>query len=404
MIETVFPPVPDERLRGSNQSGLRAHNERAVLSLIRAEGVMAKAEIARRTGLSPQTASVIMRILESEELVLRDAPQRGKVGQPSVPMRLNPDGAYSIGLKVGRRSAEMVLMDFVGRIRGRTRRTYPFPFVPGIVEFIAAAAGELVGTLDGRGRSRITGIGVAMPFEIWDWAEEIGAPAGTMDEWRSLDVAALATRITGLSAHVANDGTAACAAEQIFGTTGSADFLYFFVGAFVGGGIVVDGNLVAGRRGNAGALGSMPVPLANGGTGQLINAASIHVLEKMMARRGLDPRGLWEKEGVWPGDLGGLLDEWIATAASGLAHAIVSACAVYDFEYALLDGSLPEAVRGRLVAETREALGRRRLEGLSPVAVRAGTIGAQARETGAASLPFFARYLLDHRVPYAERG
>ena len=38
-------------VRGSNQTGVRAHNERLVLTLIRQYGPMAKAEIARQTGL-----------------------------------------------------------------------------------------------------------------------------------------------------------------------------------------------------------------------------------------------------------------------------------------------------------------------------------------------------------------
>ena len=38
------------------------------------------------------------------------------------------------------------------------------------------------------------------------------------------------------------------------------DFIYFYVGAFVGGGLVLNGGLFAGRTGNAAALGSMPVP------------------------------------------------------------------------------------------------------------------------------------------------
>ena len=46
------------------------------------------------------------------------------------------------------------------------------------------------------------------------------------------------------------------------------DFLYFFLGAFVGGGLVLDGALFPGRTGNAGALGSMPVmPLESGAGG-----------------------------------------------------------------------------------------------------------------------------------------
>ena len=75
--------------RGSNQAGMRAYNERLVLSLVRRQGGLAKAEIARSTGLSAQTVSVIMRGLEEDGLLARGTPIKGRVGQPSVPMHLS---------------------------------------------------------------------------------------------------------------------------------------------------------------------------------------------------------------------------------------------------------------------------------------------------------------------------
>src|SRR3546814_14740204 len=68
-----------------------------------------------------------MRSLEKECLLRRGEPVRGKVGQPSVPIRLNPDAVYSFGVKIGRRSADPVLMDFVGRIRLQHHENYPYP-------------------------------------------------------------------------------------------------------------------------------------------------------------------------------------------------------------------------------------------------------------------------------------
>ena len=64
-------------LRGSNQSGMRDHNERLVLSLVRAQGGLSKSDIARITGLSAQTVSVIMRGLEQDGLLERGEPNRG---------------------------------------------------------------------------------------------------------------------------------------------------------------------------------------------------------------------------------------------------------------------------------------------------------------------------------------
>lgn len=387
----------ESRMRGSNQSGLRAHNKRAVLSLIRRNGRLAKAEIARRTGLSPQTASVIMRSLEAEELVLRDQPQRGRVGQPSIPMRLNPDGAFSLGLKIGRRSVDLVLMDFVGRIRGHERLAYPFPQVREVLDFVAEAEPKLRALLPARLAGRIMGLGVALPYELWSWADEIAAPRGAMEEWRDLDVPRVLAGVTDLSVNVANDATAACAAENVFGSGHSADFVYFFVGAFIGGGIVMNGDLVSGRLGNAGAVGSMPVPREEGGSAQLINFASLHLLEKMYGAEGGDVLALWRGDISWE-SFGPLRDRWLDRAAYGLAHAIAASCSLYDFESAVIDGRFPASVREELVARTAAALERINRQGLSPISVRPGSIGIDAREIGSASLPFFAHYLLDHQV------
>ncbi len=102
----VFPNSADTS-RGTNQSGVKLYNKSLVLSLVRRYGSLSKTEIGRRTGLSTQTSSVIMKQLEDDGLLIRKEPMRGKVGQPSIPMSLNPEGAFSIGFKFGRRSSSI---------------------------------------------------------------------------------------------------------------------------------------------------------------------------------------------------------------------------------------------------------------------------------------------------------
>ena len=121
------PPIRAIWRAAAANRGVRLYNERLVLSLIRRYGSLPKAEIARVTGLSAQTASVIVKQLEADGLLLRQRPQRGRIGQPPVPLSLNPDGAYSIGLKVGRRSADLVLIDLMGKVRASRHRTYRYP-------------------------------------------------------------------------------------------------------------------------------------------------------------------------------------------------------------------------------------------------------------------------------------
>jgi predicted NBD/HSP70 family sugar kinase len=383
--------------RGSNQSGMRAFNERLVLSLVRRHGAIAKRDLARLTGLSAQTVSVIMRSLETDHLILRGEPVRGKVGQPSVPLSLDPDGAFFLGLKIGRRSADFVLADFLGAVRLSLHETYAWPTPDAIVAFAARASERAAALLGARAR-RIAGLGVAMPFELWNWAEEVGAPPSAMDRWRGFDIREAISAQAAWPVYLQNDATAACGAELAFGPHGDAqDFVYFYIGTFVGGGVVLNGSLYSGRFGNAGALGSMPVPDRLGRTVQLIDVASLVVLERRLKAAGIDPSPLWSAEAEWSG-FGEHAEEWIGDAARGLAFAIVAAASVIDFEAALIDGSFPAEIREKMVQATAREIGLLDLQGIAAPRLRAGAIGPIARAIGGASLPLFDRFLIDQNM------
>lgn len=385
--------------RGTNQSGMRDHNERLVLSLVRQSGALAKSDIARMTGLSAQTVSVIMRELEVEGLLLRQAPVRGKIGQPSIPMSLNPDGAYFIGLKIGRRSAELVLIDFLGQTRAMLQNSYRYPTPRDTIDFVKSGIAQMRATLKREQDQRIAGLGVAMPFELWNWVDTAGAPREIMDEWRNRDIRADLQALFGFPVYLQNDATSACGAELVFGDIGTLrDFVYFYIGAFAGGGVVLNGRLYGGPTGNAGALGSMPVPGPGGKPTQLIDIASIAVLEKSLNAKGIEAAYLWTSPEEW-GDLGPELDAWIATASDALAYAIVASASVIDFECAVIDGWMPSTIRARLVEAVQAAIGKIDIEGLRMPSVREGTVGIHARALGGASLPLSERFLIGSSAP-----
>lgn len=398
MAETLTqdapPPEPVSEVRGTNQSGMRAHNERLVLSLVRQHQALSKSELARMTGLSAQTVSVIMRQLETDGLLLRGEPVRGKVGQPSVPMRLNPDGAFFFGLKVGRRSTELVLADFLGQVCERAKTTYPYPTPHQALEFAQAGFHDLVDGMSAAQRTKIAGVGIAMPFFLWDWAQTLQVPQEKMDPWRDTDLQASLASALDLPVRLQNDATAACGAELVFGPPdGPRDFLYFYVGYFIGGGIVLNGRIFSGR-GNSGALGPLPVQDRQGRTLPLLDVASLYILERAVVAAGKDASAMWEAADGWdvPEDL---LGPWIAEAANGLAHAIVSSCSLIDFECVKIDGWMPASVRDQLIAETEVQLSRFNMTGLERPRIVAGAIGPDARALGAASLPLSGRYLIE---------
>ncbi|MBB2755311.1 UNVERIFIED_ORG: putative NBD/HSP70 family sugar kinase [Rhizobium aethiopicum] len=399
---TPVPPPILNPAGGANQVRVRAYNERLVLSLVRLYGALSKADIARRSGLSAQTVSVIMRVLEKEGLLSRGAPVRGRVGQPSIPMHLNADAVYSFGLKMGRRSADLVLMDFVGRIRMQLHRTYAYPLPDEILAFVTSGIQELEDRLDEKQRGRIAGLGIAAPFELWNWAEEVGAPPGAMEVWREVDLQAdIAARVSH-PVFMQNDATSACGAELVFGVGPSyPDFVYFFIGSFIGGGIVLNSAIFSGRTGTAGAIGPLPVRGKNGETMQLLEIASIFVLENMLRERGIDPEPLWYSADDWV-DFGEPMETWIQDSAKALAQAIVAAASIVDFSAAVIDGGFPHWVRSRVVQATIDEAAKLDLQGVVMPEIIEGAVGAQARAIGGASLPIFARYLTDQNVLFKE--
>lgn len=380
--------------QGSNQSGMRDRNERLVLTILRQQGAMPKAEIARKTGLSAQTVSVIMRALEGDGLLERGEKLRGRIGQPSVPMGLAPEGAFFYGLKVGRRSAEVVLVNFVGGILDRRRTTYAFPKPDDMLAFVRASVAEIAAGLDPAQKGRIAGLGIAIPYFLWEWASVIGVDPAEMAAWKNVDFQAQVQALFDFPVFLGNDGTSACGAELVFGAADTPpDFLYFYVGYFIGGGVVLNGTLHTGRSGNGGAIGPFPIVGPGGDTVQLVDVASLIGLERRFLDAGGDARKMWQDPDDW-GIAPEIVDDWFREAVPALSLALVSAISFIDFPTVLIDGSMPDEIKERLTDAVRDHMHSLNLSGLTVPRVIPGSVGINARALGAASLPLSNRFML----------
>lgn len=391
-----------EASRGTNQTGVRAYNERLILSLIRRNTFMSKIEISKFTGLSAQTVSGIVNALEQSGLLLRDEPLRGRVGQPTVPFRLNPQGAFSLGLKIGRRSSDLILIDFVGEVQIRRKHTYTYPTPETVLNFVGTTLEWLRTTLPPEQLERIVGLGIASPFELWNWETEAGAPRDILDRWRSFDMQLEIAKICQWPVTFCNDASAACGAELIFGQGWKQQsFVYFFIGSFIGGGIVLDGNLYQGQTGYAGSIGVLPIAVPDGKGGfkyqQLLRHASTYVLENRLRASGINPSPIWLTPESWE-TFGEVLDQWVEETARNLAFAIVASVSIIDFDAAIIDGAIPLSVRQKLVQRTIENLAEFDLQGTANFRIYEGAVGAQARAIGGAALPFFENFARDRSV------
>ena len=379
---------------GLSQRGVRDHNARLLLSLIQRHGGLPASDLAKYAGLSPPTVSTILRRLEDEGFVFKGDPVRGKVGKPSTPMLLAPDGAFSFGLKIGRRSSEVALIDFAGRLRDERHFTYQRPIPSEVFAFVQDSLEGITTQMTSADVQRVCGLGVAAAFEIWNWPIENARSQPEFTEWRDVNLRDDLHQLTGLPVSLLNDATAACQAEHIYGRGREfQDYAYFFIGAFIGGGIVLDNAVFEGRRGNAGALGSLRSIGPNGESMQLVDMASIRQLEQRLSEVDIDPRRLWTDPDSWK-TLSRYVDPWLGQTAQEISKAALSVCSVIDFEAILIDGAFPQAVRTELVDRVRRYVATQDARGLIRPRIEEGTIGAKARAIGAATRPIDEQFML----------
>lgn len=388
------------RPRGSNQLGMSRYNERVVLQAIRLHGDIPKADLARLTHLSTQTVSLIINRLLEEGMVIKREAVRGKVGQPSVPIALNPDGAFSIGIKIGRRSLDVLLVDFLGRVRERSTSSYAYPDPDAVFDEINRKLQAMKTLLGPKRASRLCGVGIAAPLALGGWQKLLGIQPERADKWNSIDIREQVQAMTDLPVTFAKDTAAACVSELVSGRGRSVkNFLYLFVDTFIGGGLVLDSHLYGGLHGNAGAVGSMPLSLANAREvpEQLLGAASLFNLEQLFVAAGLDPAAAYDERALqasWTTHT----QAWTDDAARAIAFAVCVTACMLDLDGVIIDGSCDRVLLNKLLSAVEGSLDLYSWEGVSRPTLMAGTIGSDARAIGGAILPLYEHFAPDRDV------
>ncbi len=101
----------------------------------------------------------------------------------------------------------------------------------------------------------VLGIGVGTPGPI-DGRTGIIFEAPNLHGWINVPLKALLMERTGLDVEVGNDANVAALGEWIFGSGRSTQhFIYITISTGIGGGVIVDGHLLLGRKGMAAEVG-----------------------------------------------------------------------------------------------------------------------------------------------------
>jgi len=392
--------------RGRNQGGLKEYNERLILHVVRRSGSIPGAEIARRTGLSVQSVSRIVNRLLNENLLVKQTRRRvkGKVGQPSVPISLNPSGAYSVGVKIGRRSLDVLVVDFVGNILRQVTERYDYPDPHKVLPQVHADVAKALQFLKAEQRERVVGIGVAAPYGLGDWPRELHGPPAVLAEWRDIDLRRQIADNQQLPVWLEHDAKSACLADLLLHGDVSRfnNYLYIFVGTIIGGATVLDGLLFRGPSGFSGAVGPTPIPASfapksttrKTPTVPLLQCASRYLLDERLIELGFDSQAVVPLSGddepfQTQRATKDAVDEWVSTSAAAIAVAIHCSISTIDFEGIVIDGALPVTLVERLTAQVDHHLDSFSFTGLVRPRLVAGSIGNDARALGGAILPLY---------------
>lgn len=382
-------PMSRPSTGGAAPGHTRNFNRRLVLEMIRLQGPISRAAIARKTGLSVQTLSNIADELLGSGLLRVEPVRTGSRGAPAVGLTLNPDGGYTFGISLDHRRLVLVLVDITGGVRGQETMEIE-GLAPRVVLRHVKRLATALTRQAGVAADRLWGAGVVMPMRF-----EHGAPVAfgptSMPAWQQVPVVDLLSASLGIPVQVENDATAAAVGEQLHGAGRRLrDFFYIYIGVGVGGGMILSGHPYRGSAGRAGELGHIVVeaggrPCACGNRGCLERYASLSAAQHALDGR---PEGLSRIDPSRMADRIDAMGPWIDLAARHLATACITIDNLLDPEAIVIGGIVPDSILTRLIDSLRAHLSRTRLTNRQ-VQIIKPEVDRETPALGGAALPLF---------------
>jgi predicted NBD/HSP70 family sugar kinase len=236
-----------------NRDLIRAINRSHVLNAIKAYGPIGRADIARRTGLSPATVTSISAKLISQDLVLEKSAGDSSGGRPPILLVINPKGAYVVGIKLTESHAICALTDLEALVIAKSSMPLsghnPEAVVDDLAQMVLAILRE-----QKIAKKNLLGVGVGLAG-IVD-AEEGILRQSPIYGWDNVPLRSMLQSKLHIPVYIENDVNTLTLTEKWFGHgQGLDNFLTVTVGRGVGLGIVVNGQFYRGQTGGAGEFG-----------------------------------------------------------------------------------------------------------------------------------------------------
>ncbi|NNE62167.1 MAG: ROK family transcriptional regulator [Woeseia sp.] len=363
-------------------NGLRAptQSEQRVLGAAVRGGVTGQPDLARATGLAQQSISRIVKGLVSVGAVQEgNKILSGRRGQPGVSVRVVPEFAYSFGVSMMTDAISVVLMDFSGAIVAEEHHDLPAMTRNAVLSKAEEAVDRMVARHNIK-LERIFGMGVSISGRYIGPGAVFNTPY-PLDDWALVAIDRLFEERFDLPVWVENDGNAAAVGESLIGVGRVYDnFAYLFIDTLLGGGIIIDHELLRGCNRNGGEIGLL-LPK------NIYQHPSLESLRQSLGENGVVHSGVSEMianfDPDWPG-----IDEWIAKTQSSFSLLASALAAILDPEAIVLGGRMPRSLARRVIPHIDIYNDSRRGKPRALPELLISKAGGDASAIGAASIPF----------------
>ena len=246
--------------RGSFQL-MKSMNRSIILNMIREEGPISRAEIAKQTRLTPPTVSNIVKELISTQFVIETTQGMSKGGRKPTLLEINADQFYTLGIDVGTFHMKFVVTNLFGDLKDVT--SLPIGNYPGNEDILSIMKQGIQDLLysGNNDPDKFLGIGVGM-HGIVDPEEGISLFAPSF-QLRNIPIKEELEKDFNMIVKVENDARTMTLGEYWFGNGNDADNMVGVnVGNGIGAGMMIKGRLFHGENSIAGEIGHVTIDLS----------------------------------------------------------------------------------------------------------------------------------------------
>ncbi|HEC01378.1 MAG TPA: ROK family transcriptional regulator [Sphingomonadales bacterium] len=371
----VSPPFFEESDRQ-----ICSESERKILSLMLRNPRRTLAEITKLSSFSQQSVSRLAKgLIDRGVLVTEEKVATGKRGQPSIIVKLAPDYAYTIGISLMTDCVTVALMDFSGNILEQRQHILPAMTRRAVKAQLHETCDDLF-AIHAIDQKNILGVGVAISGYSLGGRSRYNTPPN-LDEWALIDIDEILAEELDLPVWVENDGNAAALGESLIGVGRNyTNFVYLFIAAGIGGGVVINGEMMRGCNGNAGEIGLI-VP------SDKYHRPMLDLLFDMVQKSGIEVSSITdmlEKFDVdWPA-----VNEWIEKTEPALSLVVSAIAAILDTEAIVLGGRIPKPLARNIISHLEIYDDGRRAEPRALPRILISDFTGDSGAAGAAMLPF----------------